>query len=368
MHITQCLGGVETYLRSFHSHGAFSQFDRRILVTPEESVLSDEWRSAGGEVVVLKMGRSINPWSDALVLFALIKLIRSTKPDVLHLHSSKAGALGRIAALACRRSVKAQRVFYTPHAYFYLGLSGIKRAAFLWVERFLARFADVLMATSDSEASRSVTEVGYQRDSVCVVSNGVELRTGRRVMPADVETREIIFVGRICFQKNVEMLAKVIGHFTAEDRVRFKVVGVGHYQSDSELLDGLFDEFHVDRSIVQVIPWLPREAVLAAFDNSDLCIVTSRYESFGYVAAEAAAAGLPVVATNVDGLRDIVRDGETGFLIPMSDTARFVNCIRVLLGDAELAERMGAKGRQRVSEFFSVERNARLMSSMYSGA
>ncbi|PJL44903.1 glycosyltransferase [Stenotrophomonas maltophilia] len=368
MHVTQCLGGVETYLRSFHSHGAFEAFDRRILVTPEESALSAEWRAAGGEVIVMGMSRAINPWSDSLALLILTKLIREARPDVLHLHSSKAGALGRVAAWAGRFGGATTQVVYTPHAYYYLGAAGIKRALFLWLERRLAGLTDVLMATSSSEAIRSMQEVGYQEAAVRVVANGVEVRDGRLAQDSPEDgVREIIFVGRICFQKNIDLLANVIGQFSVHDRVKFKIVGVGHYSADSALLERLFDRHDVDRAVVDVIPWMPREDVLACFARSDLCIVTSRYESFGYVAAEAAAAGLPVVATNVDGLRDIVREGETGFLVAPDDSAGFADRIRLLLADPTLGKRMGGAGKRRVREHFAVEQNAQLMSSVYSG-
>ncbi|KAF1017375.1 MAG: O-antigen biosynthesis glycosyltransferase WbnH [Stenotrophomonas maltophilia] len=368
MHVTQCLGGVETYLRSFHVHGAFSAYGRRILVTPEESALSDEWRAAGGEVVILKMARSIHPWSDSLALVALMKLIGKERPEVLHLHSSKAGALGWIAARLCRIAGHATRVVYTPHAYYYLGANGTKRSLFLWIERRSAGLTDMLMATSASEAKRSVEEVGYRLGKFKVVANGVEVGDDlpTRLQDADGQC-EVIFVGRICFQKNIDMLARVIVHFSPVGRVSFRIIGVGHYPADGELLERMFEAHGVDCSIVEVIPWLPREAVLVCFESSDLCVVTSRYESFGYVAAEAAAAGLPVVATDVDGLRDIVLDGRTGFLAGAEDVPGFVNRIRVLLADRELGKRMGVEGRQRIRDCFAVERNAQLMSSVYSG-
>jgi glycosyltransferase involved in cell wall biosynthesis len=365
MHVTQCLGGVETYLRSFHAHGAFDGFECRVLVVPSECLLAEEWRAAGGVVEVVEMRREVGVFSDIKSLGRILRLMRLHRPDVVHLHSSKAGALGRIAALACRLSGHRAAVVYTPHAYYYLSQSGWRRRVFQWIERLLSCSTDLLMATSASEWERSLVDVGYCTRKICTISNGVSLYEPRARRPDNGGVIDVIFVGRICHQKNIELLARVIARFSAGEGVRFRIVGAGHYRQDRCLLDALLHDAGVDQGLVEIVPWLTHAEVQALFAVSDISVVTSRYESFGYVAAEAGAAGLPVVAANVDGLKDVVEAGVSGFLVEPEDCEGFVARIRQLSGDAGLRTRMGDAGRCRVALHFNVGRNAVAMRDVY---
>ncbi len=367
MHVTQCLGGVETYLRAFHAHGGFDDFDRRVLVVPEPCLLAEEWRAAGGVVEVVPMQRAVGPLADLRALLRLQQLIRLHRPQVLHLHSSKAGALGRLAALLRRLAGQRVAVVYTPHAYYYLARHGMRRLLFRGIERGLAGMTDLLMATSASEAARSLAEVGYPARKVRAVSNGVSLAARTATDATGQDGLEVIFVGRICHQKNIELLARIIASFAAADGVRFRIVGAGHYPQDRQALLALLAGAGADPGLLDIVPWLPHAQVQALFAAADISLVTSRYESFGYVAAEAGAAGLPVVAANVDGLKDVVADGVSGFLLDGQDCAGFVARIRQLAGDRDLRRRMGEAGRRRVALHFDVARNALTMRDTYAG-
>lgn len=367
LHVTQCLGGVETYIRSFHDHHGLVDFEKRVLIAPSACALTREWERCGGIIDLLPMSRELDVRSDARATLALFRSIRHHRPDVLHLHSSKAGAIGRAAAFFCKLLGQKLQVVYTPHAYYYLALEGRKRFAFLWIERLLSHFTDKLLATSPSEASRSIQDVGYPTRKVVTVSNGVVTKLER----ASSLTRDrlsrfnIIFVGRICHQKNVELLIDTISRFSCTDSINFQLVGAGHYDSDRQQLDALMDEFKVDRSLVEIVPWLDHEQVLERFRQADACLVTSRYESFGYVAAEASAAAVPVVATNVDGLRDIVEHGKTGFLLTDATGEQLASHIRRLIDDPQLSNSMGRLGNERIHKHFNIEINAQSMRKFY---
>lgn len=365
MHVTQCLGGVETYLRSFHSYGAFDGFKVRVLVVPGECTLADEWRSAGGTVEVVAMRREVGLMADIQAMRCLWRLLRKHRPDVVHLHSSKAGAIGRAVAFGCKLLGQRMAVVYTPHAYYYLALVGWRRWLFLQIEKMLAGFTDLLLATSPSEGQRSLVDVGYGRARVCAVANGVALCEQSIRTRGENVGLKIIFVGRICHQKNVELLVRVISAFRGQLGVHFLIVGVGHYREDRQVLDDLLLRESVDMEMVEIIPWLNHASVQELFANSDICVVTSRYESFGYVAAEAGAAGLPVVATDVDGLKDVVEDAVTGFLVDGEDCAAFVDRLRTLIEQPDRRAHFGDAARRRVAEHFDVATNARLVRAAY---
>ena len=368
LHVTQCLGGVETYIRSFHDHDGFADFKERMLVAPSACALTKEWENCGGTVDILPMSRELSIASDVRATLSLFRTIRRHKPNVLHLHSSKAGAIGRAAALFCKLLGQKFQVVYTPHAYYYLALEGHRRFVFLWIERILSYFTDRLLATSPSEASRSIEDVGYPQRKVVTVSNGVAT-TPVHTSPLIGKSHApftIIFVGRICHQKNVELLIETVAQFRSSESVVFQIVGAGHYDSDRQQLDALLETAKVDTGLVEIIPWLDHEQVLDKFRQADVCLVTSRYESFGYVAAEAAAAAIPVVATNVDGLKDIVEDGKTGFLLTDPSGEQLASYIRRLLDDPQLSISMGRLGNDRINRYFNIAANSQLMRKFYS--
>jgi glycosyltransferase involved in cell wall biosynthesis len=100
----------------------------------------------------------------------------------------------------------------------------------------------------------------------------------------------------------------------------------------------------------------------------DAAVAPSRFEGFGLAAAEAQAAELPVVAADVDGLREVIADGETGILVPPEDPRALAEAVVRLLGAPRVAREMGRKGRLRIAEHFTVERFARATLTFYDGA
>ncbi len=248
-------------------------------------------------------------------------------------------------------------------------------------ERRLCEEADGLVASSESirQLLREHRAVPEEKISVvypCMDMRPFEAVAARR--PAWSEQEKVIFfAGRLALQKGISaLLASAAQVVRAEPTTRYVLVGPDRWRP----ADPASEKFQVPleqtlaadpllASRVELTGMLPREEVIARYGTAHLAVVPSIYEPFGYAASEACAAGVPVVATAVGGLQEIVADGETGLLVPVLkdrephrvDVDALTAAQLRLLRDGALAERLGRAGRARVLAKFGVEQMTRGM-------
>lgn len=160
-------------------------------------------------------------------------------------------------------------------------------------------------------------------------------------------------VGRLRTEKGQEDLVAALPAVVARNPSALLLM-IGDGPQRQELRD-LARKLRVDANI-EWLGALPPDEVYRMLGTMQVLVVPSRYEAFGLCAAEGMAAGLPVVATAVDGLREVVIDGETGMLVPQKAPEAMAGAVNELLGAPALRERMGQAGRQRVSDLFPVNR------------
>jgi glycosyltransferase involved in cell wall biosynthesis len=304
-------------------------------------------RDAGVAADEIDMRREISPLSDGAAVLRLRRLILRTRPDVLHLHSSKAGALGRGAAVALghRRPV----VIYTPHDFAFLAQPGkLNRCGYWCAERALIPLTDRLVAVSESEG-RDAARLGAGR-RVVVIPNGVSEPTqpALRLWKKGGGLR-VGWLGRLAWQK--DPLAAVKASFVLSR------LGVGH-----EMLMGGDGP---DRGgVVAAIRSLRVEGHIrllgvvgetAAFHAGvDLLLTTSRSEGLSYAVLDAMAHGVPVVGFDVAGVRDLVRHGVTGLLAPAGDAGALAAHMARLARDPALRQELGAAAQRLVLHDFRL--------------
>jgi len=363
LHITEVLGGIQTHLELIFKYIDGTRFDLE-LILPRECELADLAREYGIKVRLLPMVHKVSLWSDFKAVFRLVRIFSSEKNAIIHLHSSKAGALGRLATLLTGPKI----VFYTPHAFAYLGSRHYRRMFYLAVEKLLKFKTTYLTATTDSECQRAVSEIGYPEQRVKVIPNSVECRgvaLRKNVKNSTAYLPVVTMVARICYQKNVEMFFRVAHDFLARHpKIYFQLIGAGHYESDYEELPQMLNCYDLSGKVA-IKPWVKREKLLGELQKSDVVIQTSRYESFGYVLAEAAIRGVPIVGTDVDGIRDIIKDGKTGYLVQVDDDANMVKALEWVLYDQDKREYIVQNAIKHTTDSFGIERNIKKLESLY---
>jgi glycosyltransferase involved in cell wall biosynthesis len=283
-------------------------------------------------LIPLDVRREIDPIGDYRACCALATILRQIKPDVLHLHSSKAGAIGRVAAW-----LVGIPAIYSTHGMAYLrtDVGWATRALFYGLEWLLGLSGTTTVACSPSELRSMRFIPGAKMD----IPNGIDLATLPAPIPAaSRDGFNILLCGRITAQKNPELACRIAA--LSLPSWRWTWLGGGE-------LGGLVQA----GGRITVTGWIPRAEALARLQAGDVMVHTSSWEGMPIAVLEAMALGLPVVATNVVGNSDLVVHGKTGFVA--DDVAGFIAALTQLAGARELRQRMGQEGRRRVAEDFN---------------
>lgn len=303
--------------------------------------LAEAARDAGARYVPLRhVRRPVGP-RDLLGLAELVRLFRRERPDLVHLNSSKVGALGRIAA----RLARVPACVFTVHGWSFSPHTGAAESRYRALERALSPLAWTICVSNDARA-----DAPWLDGHAVVIPNAVDVAATRVARP-NGGTPTIVTVGRLVLPKDFRTLADAF-RALAPGSFRALVVGDGPQRSYLTAIDGV--ELLGERDDVP--------ALLAA---SDVFVLSSLSEAMPISILEAMAAGLPVVATAVGGIPEVVVDGETGFLVPAEDTGALTDALARLVADPELRRRLGAAGRRRAEELFDVPRFRRDHVSLY---
>jgi glycosyltransferase involved in cell wall biosynthesis len=325
----------------------------------EESMAFVAQRAGVSVVQLPGLSRELSPVRDAIAAWRLARIIRSVRPDVVHTHTAKAGAVGRAAALlAGRRPV----VVHTFHGHVLRGYFGtLGTLVFRVIETALARVSDRLVAVSP-EVRDELVGLGVAPESkFSVIRLGIELEPRvafdgdpldvRRRLGIDADRFVVGWFGRMTAVKRTDDLLAALAAL-CERGVDAVLLLVGDGDDRVRLEQRAFD-LGLARSCLFLGY---QEDVAAWYAICDAVVLSSASEGTPVTIIEALAAGRPVVATRVGGVPDVVEDGETGFLVGRGDTAAMAEQLEVLARDPALRTSMGETGRERVLRRYAVER------------
>lgn len=307
-------------------------------------------------VIVPELGRELSFRNDWRAFWKIYKIICRERPDIVHTHTAKAGALGRLAACLCKLKGARCKVVHTFHGHVLHSYFGqIKTLFFIWVEKFLALFTDRIITVSEalkkelvekfriaSEKKFSVVELGFELDEL--------LRLPAR---GDSGCVNIGIVGRLVAVKNHRMLFRIANRLkrqVTEDKVRFIVIGGGELRQD---LENYVRDLGIEE-IVEFKGWV--RDVAEIYRDLDIVVLTSLNEGTPVSIIEAMAAARPVVATEIGGVKDVVQDESSGYLVEPNDEAAFSEKLLDLVENPDRRKSFGAYGRESVKDRFSKER------------
>ena len=327
----------------------------RVSLIAGEGGLLDEEALALPDVEVhllRELVREVDPARDLKALARLTSLLLRLQPDVVHTHSSKAGVLGRWAAYLAGVGT----VVHSIHGFgFHHGTPLLQRGFYRALEAGTAAVTTRFLAVSQASVDFGVSQGILTRERSCLVRSGIRLAAFRGGPPPGALHRELAIspeapvVGMIaCLKPQKAPLDFVRAAARVARRVpaaHFILVGDGEQRRAVE------EEV---RSLelagrLHLLGW--RRDIPAILADLSLLVLTSLWEGLPRVVPEAMAAGLPVVATKVDGTPEAVREGETGFLVEPHDVETLAGKIEYLLSHPAEARRMGQNGRMRVEEF-----------------
>lgn len=259
--------------------------------------------------------------------FRSIRLIRGIisefKPSTIHLHSSKAGFLGRLA-MGKKSQIK---VLYSPHGFSFLrtDVSGFFRFMFLLLEKAINWYVPsriVAVSLGEMKEARRITE------NTITINNFID--TKKISQKETVEEQIVVTTGRISAQKNPQLFNRI-----ASDLPHVSFIWVG----DGPLKDEL------KSPNITITGYVSRAEVLDYLTNTTIYLQTSLWEGMPVSILEAMATGLPIVASDIIGNRDLLENGRTGYLCNPADPGSFIERISALLKDESLQKELGNQAR-----------------------
>jgi len=348
------LGGGQTVLLTLARYLDRTRFDVSVCAK-SGGPLEDEIR---------KLGLAFHPAEFRKKLTAglgrdLARLLSSEKIDILHTHGGVAGVFGRRAA----RNAGTPVVVHTIHGIHYLHYRNpVLRRIFIGLERSMSRTTSAVICVSEADLAQArkfrlapADRLRLVRNGVASVDSASDLDRGRKIgglwLRLKLRAPVIGTVARLHRQKGIEyFIAAVPEILRRNSGALFVVVGGGplekRIRAKIERL-GLTD---------QVILAGERPDALDLLSAFDIFVLPSLWEGLPLVLIEAAGLGRPIIATDIDGSREIIRDGETGLLVPPADPAALAGAVRRLLDDAALARRLAEKARNEIPPAFDLKR------------
>jgi glycosyltransferase involved in cell wall biosynthesis len=299
--------------------------------------------------------------ADLKAFFGLVSLIRKLKPDVIHTHTAKAGVLGRLASLFAGRGAVRVHTYHGHllHGYF---SSSITKVVVL-IEKFLAVRTSVLIAIGTKVRDDLVAAGIGRANKYRVFFPGlpapkpIAKATAQSALGIGTESLYLTFVGRLTQIKRPDRLLDVAKECKARGiDVRFLVAGEGELFESSKL--------RCQRENLNVTFFGWRNDIDQIFAASDIAILTSDNEGIPLTLIQAAQAGLPIVATNVGSISDIVINESNGYLTG-ANAVEMADAIEKLVRDAQLRKLMGEAGKARADQYFSLERMLKDHSDLY---
>ncbi|QTE21500.1 glycosyltransferase [Polaribacter cellanae] len=352
LHIVESFGGgIYTYLKNFTK---FIQNDKNIYIKTYivysgkrkeiDSLIIDKEFPDKVKMIEIAMEREISLIEDFKSTRKIIKIIKKIRPDVIHLHSSKAGVLGRISNFFIADKIQ---LFYTPHGYSFVrkDISPIKKKIFYYIEKISGKiFKSTTIACGDSEfkLAKKINNSKLVRNGVFIQEKETNVKT-----PTN-NTLLLGTVGRITEARNPRLFNDIALKYP---NYNFLWIGGGELKS---LLTA---------PNIKITGWLnEQKEVLKFLETLDIYLQTSLWEGLPIAVLEAMAHKKPVIATNIIGNKDAVLHEKTGYLFNnITEIDKYVLLLKDKLKRAEIGE----NGFVRCKKYFDNKKNFKQLVSLY---
>lgn len=348
------IGGPAVQIETLMKFLPDKQFEQLLILGKCET---DEQELSSWDIPFLKysriskLGRSVKPIRDLYVLVSLCRQILDFQPDVIHTHTFKAGVLGRVAALLVKSHAK---IVHTYHGHLLYGyFRFLKLHLLISIEKFLAVNSDALVTVGNKVAEELLAKGIGVRAQYHVIPPGFEMEANTNVANKVSEMKKssefvCVWVGRFVHIKRPDRMLEIVSELTRRNlRIQFKMVGDGPLKNEIEI------ESNARNLPITFTGW--SHAVKEILRNSHLLILTSENEGTPLSIIEAQKLGIPVLATDVGSVSEVLVNGETGYAMPF-DSRLFANRTQELLQNFDMYNRFAKAAVSNSNENFSSKR------------
>lgn len=289
---------------------------------------------------------------DVKSIFALRKFIRQERPDVIHFHGIRTGGIGVLATLFLKFKKVYTEHLYTLEYHLKNPFRELLQIASLFI---IARLVDRVICPSSAVKEFMIGKIKLAERKVRVVLNGL---ADYKIELKNTDSKTIGFIGSINAQKGLPYLVMAFGEVLKKiPEAKLEIIGEGPLKEEAEKMAARHqDKIKFIGQVELISPYMTKWRAV---------VIPSVSESFGQVAVEAAVAGLPVIASSVGGLPEVVKDGKTGILVKSGDVSELEKTIVNVLRDEEGAKKMGEQARQYFLNNFTAKIMAEKISQIY---
>ena len=343
VHIAQSAGGVAEYLYMFVKNFDDNDYENILIVSQDYEQQLERFKPYISSVDFVHMVRNIEFKNDIKAILKVKKLLEQIKPDIVYMHSSKAGAIGRIALAFS--GIKAKTLYNAHGWYFNAQISNKKKKIFALIEKGLAIKTDKIINISKSEYESALKYKIAPKRKMCIVENGIDFTRFENNYKYRKETRkkyniaddEIVIgvVGRLTEQKDPITMIKAFELVNKEkNNTKLMYVGSGE-------LEEYVKQYAIEKNILNkviITSWVNNvEQYIPAFD---IAVLPSKWEGFGLVLIEYMACNKPIVASNVGGIVNIIKNEKNGLLFSSGNYKILYNKIKEILNNKNIAKRL----------------------------
>ena len=373
-------GAQENTLATIKGLNEIAGFETVLISGPPRGPEGSLWEQAEKDgisiIKVPELQREISPWPDLVAFFKLFSLLRKNGYAIVHTHSSKAGFLGRIAAKLAGVPVVVHTIHGLP---FHSGVNWLLRFVYVQTEKLAALFSDRIISVCDNMTAKAVRARVAPPGKFVTIYSGFDVRAWRKARIEEagkdrlagrlgIREEDIVVgkVGRLFPLKGHKYFLKAAAilqgkHEREFSDLKFLLIGDGILKDE---LKKQARDLGIDKRVI-FAGLLPPEEMPAALALMDVVVHASLREGLARVLPQALMQEKPVVTFDIDGASEVIKDGETGILVPAKDVEAMAAGIHKVLTEKEMAREMAKKGRQRVEKRFPVEIMVKRISELY---
>lgn len=353
LHIAQAAGGVDRYIRMLLKYMDNEKYEN-ILVCSQDYNCSD-YKNLVVSFEQINLNREIGK-NDLKTIAKVRKLIKKYNPDIVYAHSSKAGAITRLANIGLKNYC-----IYNPHGWaFNMRCSKNKKLLYSIIERMEALFCNKIICISEAEKQSALENKICKESKLQVIYNGVDVEEYEHEEHGKIKRKDlgipddafvVGMVGRISPQKAPDIFIKMAGLVKNQiSNAHFIIVGSGELENDIKQIateDGLANNLHITGWVNDPMSYI---------EIFDVACLLSRWEGFGLVLPEYMMAKKPIVATDVDAIPNIIKNDKNGFLVNVDDSISAYKAVMKIHDDIYIKDRIVNQGFKDVNNKFNARR------------
>lgn len=350
LHIAEAAGGVERYLLTLLKKSKKSALFNHVMVC-SDTYNQEKFTGLVSDVIVVhSMKNAINFKDDLKSIFEIRKIIKSVKPDIIYCHSSKAGAVGRIADIGLNN-----KLVYNAHGWAFnmKMVSSKKINAYKIIEKILAVFTDKIVCISEYEFKSAIVNNICKKNKLVIINNGIDLdentnyeKSNRTKLGIPIDSFVVGCIGRISAQKAPDTFVKMAS--IVKNNIPnsfFVMVGDG---DQLEMISSKIKRENLDDRFL-ITGWIDNSADYA--NCFDVATLLSRWEGFGLVLPEYMRSNIPIVGTKADAIPYVL--GDAGILVDIDDYQSAANAVINLYNNKELRDTIVRNEKARLKIFDS---------------